>query len=74
MPSSSLINRIVFHTLFLIIGIIGIITVRKKEAPLFAVPIRGGPAILIGLCLMIVSFGLILMGLIFDIIRCLNLR
>lgn len=74
MPPPPLIKRIVFHTLFIITGIFGLIVVKTKNAPFFAIPIRGKLAVLIGLFFILGSVGLIFMGLILDANRLLNLR
>ena len=58
---------ITVYSFLAIIGMLGIIIIIRKEAPIIIIPIQGLPAIIIGFFLAAVGFGGIIWGIIRDI-------
>jgi hypothetical protein len=64
-----LISRVIVVDCFLLLlGIMGILMVKRKEAPIFIVSVRGTPAVIIGVFMIIVSSVSIAWSFIFNFV------
>lgn len=66
---TEILDIIIITIIFLCFGILGILFIVYKEAPLFFVLVKGVPAVAIGLLLSIGSFTIIIWGLIVNLSR-----
>jgi hypothetical protein len=57
-------REIVVLTLYFLFGIWGILIVRTRELPVFIIPITGYPAVIMGVIIVLVNFGIIISVLI----------